>query len=161
MAKLITIGGRLRVTDCSSPTLIVGELSDKDCCCGCGIEGVELEYSAGPEEGHICDRASFTLYIFAQGGERVEIGNVNLNNGSDGLRKFSRHTISKQQAEDITKDAEDCCILYAQLDCVYSDCHRGIAKLKVTRPTTGEILFDGTAGESPVAINVCPDTSNP
>ncbi|NBT76177.1 hypothetical protein EBZ80_23090 [bacterium] len=159
VAKLITIGGRLRVPDCSSPTLIMGETKNKDCCCGCGIEGVQLEYKAGGNDGHQCDRASFTLYIYAEGQEanRVEIGNVNLNNGSDGREVTVTKTISKKQAEDITKDAEDCCILYAQLECDYSDCHRGIARLKVTRSNNGEVLFNGTAGESPVRINVCPD----
>jgi hypothetical protein len=162
--KLIMLNGRLRVPSCGSPKLVMGEIKDKNCCCGCGIEGVQLEYKAGGGDGHQCDRASFTLYIYAKGQEanKTEIGNVNLNNGSDGRLVTVTRTISKQQAESITKDAEDCCIIYAQLQCDYSDCHRGIARLKVTRSTTGEVLYDSYAGESPVEINVCPqETTEP
>jgi hypothetical protein len=134
----------------------------------CGIEDVQLTYSAGPSTGHCCNAAVFNAYIFINSSQRSFLGSVNLNNGDSCEEVYVTLTITAQQIEEMTRnlDDESCCRFYAQLDCgVEGDagfgtnqCHTGIANLVATKTNDQNQtiqIFSGLAAESPVLIDAC------
>jgi len=165
-AVLTMLGGKLRI---HSGQLVLSPEEDEPCCC-CDIEGIKLEYWAGLNDGHCCNAAEFKCIVYAEGGDEVDLGTIDLNNGGSCEEKRDTRTISKEQAKDITKDADDCCILYAKLTCNTppgedrgwgpGGCHSQLANLKVTQEDKDGnevVLFEGKAGETPVQINACPN----
>ena len=158
---LTKLNGRLRIDSVTSKLVMNEKTPGAPCCC-CPLQDIELEYAAGPQDGHQCDLALFNLYLYAEGANahKVNIGDVNLNNGSTGAEMVVKKTVNTSQANDITKDADDCCILYAQLECAYGTgaCHSNLARLKVTIISTGRLIFNGRAGESPVRLDICKTT---
>ncbi len=136
----------------------------------CGIENVQLTYSAGPSTGHCCNSAVFKAYVYIDPSKRSLLGIVNLNNGDDCQEKYVPLTITAKQIEEMTKDLDDdnCCSVYAQLECGAGpnedtgfgpgQCHTGIANLIATKVNSqGQTvtIFSGTAGESAVPIDAC------
>lgn len=136
----------------------------------CGIENIQLTYSAGPSTGHCCDVAIFTAYIFIDPSQKVLLGTVNLNNGSDCEEKYVNFTITAAQIDEMTRnlDDESCCKFYVDLDCAtppdedrgfgVGQCHTGIANLVATKTNDQNqtvTVFSGLAAESPVEIDAC------
>ena len=136
----------------------------------CGIENVELTYSAGPSTGHCCNAAVFKAYVYIDPSKRSLLGTVNLNNENDCQEKYVNLTITAKQIEEMTKDLDDdnCCRVYAQLECGAAadenngfgpgQCHTGIANLvAIKKDDEGRIayLVARTVGESPILIDAC------
>lgn len=127
------------------------------CCSGC-LNGIRINYSAS----HCCDAARYNLYITAQGGNRVNIGKINLNGCSvvtDGI------TITKQHELQILAGGANCCLIEVDLDCDLlptenggwgpGTCHPDLATLTIVAPDNS-ILFSGSVGENSKSVDVCP-----
>lgn len=161
MAKLTVLnsccGTRLRRDGCHGPLVLASAETDEACCC-CSVQGIYLDYTAD----HCCNAAVFDVYIQAQGGNRVKIGQINMN--GCGLVPANRITITAEQAAQISAGAQSCCLFDVDLDCAQpagvdggwgaGNCHPDLAGLTVTA-ADGTVLFSGFVGENPAAIDAC------
>ena len=142
--------------------------ANENCCC-CNVAGLTLTYSAGPPD-HQCDAARFMCLLSSPGGQETEVGIVNLNNLFTGALVVVTLTITDEQAKQITKDADDCCILLARLRCETppnedldfgpGECHPNLASLTVTakdKNGNNVIVFQGQSGEASISLNACPE----
>jgi hypothetical protein len=143
--------------------------ANENCCC-CNVAGLTLTYAAGGEDGHVCDAARYMCLLSSPGGQETEVGIVNLNNLSTGDEVIVTLTITDEQAKQITKDADDCCILLVRLRCEtppdqnfgwgLGGCHADLARLKVTakdKNGNNVVVFQGQAGEATISLNACPE----
>jgi hypothetical protein len=136
----------------------------------CGIENVELIYSAGPSTGHCCHAAIFIAYVYIDPSQKSVLGTVNLNNDDDCQERYVTLTITSRQIEEMTRDLDDdnCCRVYAKLECGAApdedngfgpgQCHTGIANLVATKRDSQNqtvTIFSGIAAESAVLIDAC------
>ena len=163
MSPLYTKDGKLLLVD--------SKLAANENCCCCNVAGLTLTYQAGGGDGHWCDAALFMCLLSSPGGQETEVGIVNLNNGfTGGALVVVTLTITDEQANQITEDADDCCILLARLRCETppnedlgfgpGQCHPNLAGLTVTaKDNNGNnvIVFQGQSGEATISLNACPE----
>ena len=112
-------------------------------CCSpkCGVNNPPPNCIGECGEWHACDRASF--YAILNG---VNIGEVNLNNGNDGLSRSSEITITNTNAKDIIKNNP--CSLNLKLECKDSrNCHQSIGYVSMRLRDGVKIKCEDPNGE--------------
>lgn len=122
-----------------------GPLS-RTCC-----RGVPLSFTAKYEEGggHQCDDAIFDLSCNGR-----QIGNINLNNASDGgSRSSGPFTMSAEEVEALSGGG---CSLPLTLKCATGGrCHQGFTSIEIKNTDTGEIIANVGLSEGTTNVKAC------